>query len=185
MPPKKLLNRLVIHLNCLNFRNPKGGKRMIFEAGIVVSRADKSVMVETIQKTACDSCSAQPGCGHSVLSKLTGNSVQIRVLMGDFKVSEVNLGQAVTIGIPDHVVVKGSLFVYLVPLFGALIGAWTMGSVEKSVTMDLMSIMGALIGLVSGGIFVRSRSQKSQDKSENNPVLYDVGSTPSLVTVPS
>lgn len=158
---------------------------MIFEAGIVVSRADTSVMVETIQKTACDSCSAEAGCGHSVLSKLTGNSVRIRVLMGDFKISEVNLGQAVTIGIPDHVVVKGSLFVYLVPLFGALIGAWTLGSVEKSVTMDLMSIMGALVGLVSGGIFVRSRSKKTQNKSENNPILYDVGNTPNVFTVPS
>jgi positive regulator of sigma E activity len=95
--------------------------------------------------------------------------------MGEFNASEVAQGQSVTIGIPDHVVVKGSLFVYLVPLFGSLIGAWVMGSFDKSVALDLMSIMGAAVGLISGGIFVRLRSQKSQDESESNPILYEVG----------
>lgn len=154
---------------------------MIFEAGIVVGKANSSVMVETIQKTACDSCAAQPGCGHSVLSKLTGNSVRIRVLIGKFNTNEVFLGQSVTIAIPDHVVVKGSLFVYLVPLLGSLIGAWAMGSFDKSVALDLMSIMGAAFGLIIGGIFVRVRSQKSQDESESNPILYDVGNIPGVL----
>jgi sigma-E factor negative regulatory protein RseC len=154
---------------------------MIFETGIVVGKANSSVMVETIQKTACDSCAAQPGCGHSVLSQLTGNSVRIRALMGEFNTNEVALGQSVTIAIPDHVVVKGSLFVYLVPLLGSLIGAWTMGSFDKSVVLDLMSIMGAAFGLISGGIFVRVRSQKSQDESESNPILYDVGDIPGVL----
>ena len=154
---------------------------MIFETGIVVGKANSSVMVETIQKTACDSCAAQPGCGHSVLSQLTGNSVRIRALMGEFNTNEVALGQSVTIAIPDHVVVKGSLFVYLVPLLGSLTGAWTMGSFDKSVALDLMSIMGAAFGLISGGIFVRVRSQKSQDESESNPILYDVGDIPGVL----
>jgi sigma-E factor negative regulatory protein RseC len=153
---------------------------MIFETGIVVSKVNHSVMVETIQKTACDSCAAQPGCGHSVLSKLTGNSVRIRVLMGEFNANEIIIGQSVTIGIPDHVVVKGSLFVYLVPLLGSLMGAWAMGFFYKSVALDLMSIMGAAIGLIIGGIFVWSRSQKSQDESESNPILYDVGNIPRI-----
>ena len=154
---------------------------MIFETGIVVGKANSSVMVETIQKTACDSCAAQPGCGHSVLSQLTGNSVRIRALMGEFNTNEVALGQSVTIAIPDHVVVKGSLFVYLVPLLGSLTGAWTMGSFDKSVALDLMSIMGAAFGLISGGMFVRVRSQKSQDESESNPILYDVGNIPGVL----
>jgi sigma-E factor negative regulatory protein RseC len=154
---------------------------MIFETVIVVGKANSTVKVETIQKTACDSCAAQPGCGQSVLSKLTGNSVRIRALMGEFNTNEVALGQSVTIAIPDHVVVKGSLFVYLVPLLGSLTGAWTMGSFDKSVALDLMSIMGAAFGLISGGIFVRLRSQKSQDESESNPILYEVGSIPGVL----
>ena len=49
------------------------------------------------------------------------------------------------------------------------------GSIEKTVALEMMSIMGAAIGLISGGIFVRLRSQKSQDESESNPILYEVG----------
>jgi hypothetical protein len=44
-----------------------------------------------------------------------------------------------------------------------------------------MSIMGAAFGLISGGIFVRVRSQKSQDESESNPILYDVGNIPGVL----
>jgi hypothetical protein len=43
-----------------------------------------------------------------------------------------------------------------------------------------MSIMGAAVGLISGGIFVRLRSQKGQDESESNPILYDVGNIPRI-----
>ena len=153
---------------------------MIFEAGIIVNKAASSVLVETIQKTTCDSCVAQPGCGHSVLSKLTGNSVQVRVLLGNFTANELRLGQSVTIGIPDHVVVKGSLLVYLVPLTGALLGAWLMGSPIKSPELDLISIMGAFTGLMCGGLFVYLRGQKTENSAENNPVLYDIVQSPRI-----
>jgi|TARA_B110000908_G_scaffold137068_1_gene162545 sigma-E factor negative regulatory protein RseC len=153
---------------------------MILEAGIVVSKAAHSVMVETIQKTTCDSCVAQPGCGHSVLSKLTSSSVQIRVLLGDFNANEIRLGQSVTIGIPYDVVVKGSLLVYLVPLTGALLGAWLMGSPAKSPELDLFSIMGAFVGLMCGGFFVYLRSQKNVNHAENNPILCDIDKIPRI-----
>ena len=153
---------------------------MILEPGIVVSKAAHSVMVETIQKTTCDSCAAQPGCGHSVLSKLTSSSVQIRALLGDFDANEIRLGQSVTIGIPDHVVVKGSLLVYLVPLTGALLGAWLMGSPIKSPELDLISVMGAFVGLVCGGMFVHLRSQKNDNNAENNPILCDIDKNPRM-----
>ena len=153
---------------------------MIFEAGVIVNKAAHSVMVETIQKTTCDSCVAQPGCGHSVLSKLTGNSVQVRVLLGNFTANELRLGQSVTIGIPDHVVVKGSLLVYLVPLTGALLGAWLMGSPVKSPELDLISIMGAFLGLMCGGMFVHLRGRKNDNSAETNPVLYDIVRNPRI-----
>tara|TARA_B100000767_G_scaffold162989_1_gene152928 strand:- start:144 stop:620 length:477 start_codon:yes stop_codon:yes gene_type:complete len=153
---------------------------MIFEAGIIVNKAASSVMVETIQKTTCDSCVAQPGCGHSVISKLTGNSFQVRVLLGNFTANQVRLGQSVTIGIPDHVVVKGSLLVYLVPLTGALLGAWLMGSPIKSLELDLISIMGAFTGLMCGGLIVYLRGQKTENSAENNPVLYEIVQSPRI-----
>ncbi len=145
---------------------------MILEAGIVVSKAADSVMVETIQKTTCDSCAAQPACGHSVLSKLTSSSVQIRVLLGDFDANVIRLCQSVTIGIPDHVVVKGSLLVYLVPLIGALLGAWLMGSPVKSPELDLISVMVCLLFTSPSprdGLLSRMLSSASTNKHTSSP----------------
>ena len=135
-------------------------------------------MVETIQQTTCDSCSAQKGCGHTALTKLTGTKNEIRVLPGDFCVDSLRLGQSVTIGIPEHIVVRGSLMVYLVPVIGALTGAWMLGDEGKTLEQDLFSILGALIGLVGGGILVNMRGQKAQADVQSNPVLFGIHNDP-------
>ncbi len=147
---------------------------MIFETGTVVSKNQDSLMVETIQQTTCDSCSAQRGCGHTALAKLTGTKNEIRVLPGDFCVDSLRLGQIVTIGVPEHIVVKGSLLVYLVPVIGAITGAWMLGDQGKTLEQDLLSILGALIGLVGGGIIVNLRGQKTQADVQSNPILCGV-----------
>ena len=147
---------------------------MIFETGTVVSKNQDSLMVETIQQTTCDSCSAQKGCGHTALAKLTGTKNEIRVLPGDFCVDSLRLGQIVTIGVPEHIVVKGSLLVYLVPVIGAITGAWMLGDQGKTLEQDLLSILGALIGLVGGGIIVNLRGQKTQADVQSNPILCGV-----------
>ncbi len=54
---------------------------MIVETGTVVAIESDSLWVETIQKTACEACVAQKGCGTRVLSKLTGKTNRIRVLL--------------------------------------------------------------------------------------------------------
>ena len=105
---------------------------MIFETGTVVSKDQSSLWVETIQRTACDTCIAEKGCGQSLLSKLTGKTNRIRVLPGNHAVESLALGQSVTIGIPEHVIVKGSLLVYLVPILMAVVGAWLLGFVVSS-----------------------------------------------------
>ena len=151
---------------------------MIFETGTVVSKNQDSLMVETIQQTTCDSCSAQKGCGHTALTKLTGTKNEIRVLPGDFSVDSLRLGQSATIGIPEHIVVKGSLMVYLIPVIGALTGSWMLGDEGKTLEQDLFSILGALIGLVGGGILVNMRGQKAQADVQSNPVLFGIQNDP-------
>ena len=93
---------------------------------------------------------------------------------GDFCVDSLRLGQIVTIGVPEHIVVKGSLLVYLVPVIGAITGAWMLGDQGKTLEQDLLSILGALIGLVGGGIIVNLRGQKTQADVQSNPILCGV-----------
>ena len=89
---------------------------MLLETGTVVSKTTHALMVETIKKSTCAHCSAASGCGHAVLSKFSTNTNQVRVLLGKFSTEDVGLGDDVTIGVPEYVVVKGALLIYMLPL---------------------------------------------------------------------
>ena len=143
---------------------------MIVETGTVVAFESDSIWVETIQKTACEACVAQKGCGTRVLSKLTGKTNRIRILLQQCSADDLTIGQDVTIAIPEDVIVKGSMLVYILPVSCAVIGASLAGSGG-----DAMSILGAISGLLFGGLFVNLQSKKTRNDLRYNPVLIDGG----------
>jgi sigma-E factor negative regulatory protein RseC len=141
---------------------------MIVETGTVVAIESDSLWVETIQRTACEACVAQKGCGTRVLSKLTGKTNRIRVLLDRHSVDAITVGQDVDIAIPENVIVKGSLLVYLLPVVCAVSGAWMAGSAG-----DTGSMLGAICGLLAGGLVVNLHSKKTRNDLRTNPVLFD------------
>ena len=141
---------------------------MIVETGTVVAVESDSLWVETIQKTACEACVAKKGCGTRVLSKLTGKTNRIRVLLQQQSADDLVIGQDVSIAIPEDVIVKSSMLVYIVPVACAVLGAWLAGS-----TSDLTSILGAISGLLLGGLIVNIQSKKTRNDLRYNPVLFD------------
>ena len=151
---------------------------MILETAKVVSIEADAVWVEAVQKSACESCSAQKGCGTSALSKLTGKTSRIRVLTGTVQSQNLDLGQDVTIAIPEDVVVKASLLVYLVPLITSLIGLWSMAPIG-----DFFSVGGAFVGLIIGGGIVKCFSVKTRDNPRLNPILYDLAADQQAVNL--
>ena len=151
---------------------------MILETATVISIEEDAVWVEALQKSTCESCSAQKGCGTSVLSKLTGKTSRIRVLAAAEQSQSLNLGQDVTIAIPEDVIVKASLLVYLVPLITSLTGLWLF-----SASSDIVSVGGAFIGLLVGGAIVSRFSAKTRDNPRLNPVLYDFASDQQAVNL--
>ncbi|MBT5387910.1 MAG: SoxR reducing system RseC family protein [Porticoccaceae bacterium] len=151
---------------------------MIFETGTVVAVESDGLWVETIQKTACEACVAKKGCGTRVLSKLTGKTNRIRVLLNQQPADSLSVGQDVTIAIPEDVIVKGSMLVYLLPVVCALIGTWAVGS-----SGDLLAILGALSGLLFGGLIVSLRSKKTRNDSRLNPVLFDMPSDKQVLEI--
>ena len=140
---------------------------MIIETATVVALESDALWVETIQKTACEACVAQKGCGTRVLSKLTGKTNRIRVL-ANRSCADLKIGQDVSIGIPEDVIVKGSMLVYILPVLCAVIGAWLGGSSD-----DLVSIASALSGLLLGGLIVSLQSNKTRNDLRYQPVLLD------------
>jgi len=151
---------------------------MIVETGVVVAVESDSLWVETIQKTACEACVAQKGCGTRVLSKLTGKTNRIRVLAGGMSLQGIELGQDVDIAIPEDVIVNAALLVYLLPICAAVFTSWLVGSYG-----DLSSIAGALFGLFVGGFVVSGHSRKTRDDLRLNPVLFDSLSEKQIISV--
>lgn len=140
---------------------------MILETATVTSVESDALWVEAVQKSACETCSAQKGCGTAVLSKLSGRTNRIRVVRHQSQNQSYQVGQQVTIAIPEDVVVLGSLGAYMVPLVGSLVGLWLMDS------SDLNSVIGACLGLGLGGWLVSRYNRKLRNDPRINPVLFD------------
>ena len=95
---------------------------MILETATVTAIESDALWVEAVQKSACETCTAQKGCGTAVLSKLTGRTSRLRVLKSEGTTESYRVGQQVTIAIPEDVVVLASVCAYLIPLGASLIG---------------------------------------------------------------
>ena len=147
---------------------------MLLETGTVVSKSTNTLMVETTKKSTCASCSAASGCGHALVSKFSTNTNQVSVLFGDFATEDVDLGDGVIIGVPEHVIVQGTLLVYMLPLVLALSGTWVLGGGGSGLESDLSGVFGALIGLFLGGSAAGFWIRKTSVDQARNPVLVAV-----------
>jgi sigma-E factor negative regulatory protein RseC len=140
---------------------------MILETATVTSVEPDALWVEAVQKSACETCSAQKGCGTAVLSKLSGRTHRIRVIKNQSHSQSFEVGQQVTIAIPEDVVVLGSLGAYLLPLLTSLVGLWIMDS------SDVSSIIGACVGLGLGGWVVSRYNKKLRNDPRINPIIFN------------
>lgn len=143
---------------------------MITETGRIVAVEQDGLWVETIQRSTCGSCAAQKGCGQSLMSRLMGHTSYLWVLLEGRNSEDYLLGEEIQIGVPETVVVRGSLFVYLVPLLAMILGA---GLAQQWWGSDGLSALGALLGLLSGGALVRWRAHQTRHDRRLQPVLLD------------
>lgn len=143
---------------------------MIIETGRVVAVESDGLWVETIQRSTCGSCAAQKGCGQSLLARLTGHTSYLRVVLEGRDPAGFQLGEQVRIGVPEQVVVSGSLFVYLVPLFAMLLFS---GIAHNLWAYEGLTAAFAALGLLAGGLVVRWRAQVTRNDPRLQPVLLD------------
>ena len=125
---------------------------MIEETGKVVAVEESTLWVETIRKAACDSCASQKGCGHSLLAKLGDGKNHVRVLNSSSDSYPFAIGDDVIIGVPEDVVVIGSMIAYLLPLISlvmfSVVGQLLWGT-------EGYTILSGMFGLALGFVFVR------------------------------
>jgi len=139
---------------------------VIEEQGRVVAVEPGAVWVETLRKSTCSSCSVKAGCGQGLLDQLgaSGRRGYVRALSN----LQLNVGDAVIIGVREDLLVRGSLLVYLLPLLGlftAAVLAEQMGLNEPWV------ILSALFGFLFACCAVRWRSRVTAADPALQPVV--------------
>lgn len=121
---------------------------MIEETAHVIRLEDEYAWVETQRKSVCGSCSANKGCGTSVLGKVLG---QRRSYVRVLNPVGAKLGEEVVVGLGERAFVTGSLAVYAIPLLTLLIGAVLGESLAQAYGWgDVASVIGGLSGLALG-----------------------------------
>lgn len=137
---------------------------MIEESGRVVATESGSVWVETIRQSACDSCNAKAGCGHSTLAKLGRDSVHMHARCD----IDVAIGDQVVVGVPEAIMVKSSLLAYLMPLLLMLVAVLAADSVWGQ---DLITALAGIGGLGFGFLLLRWHFHRNQHDERYQPVV--------------
>jgi sigma-E factor negative regulatory protein RseC len=86
---------------------------MIKETATVVAVDGDLVTVEAAIKSTCSSCQAQSDCGTGLVSRALAPKTQQLTLRSPMP---VNVGQQVSVGIPEAGVLSASAWLYLMPL---------------------------------------------------------------------
>jgi sigma-E factor negative regulatory protein RseC len=113
---------------------------MIEEIGVICAieyhNSQQVVLVETQIKSTCGSCEAQSNCGTGAIAKVFASKRETL----RFRLNEmVEVGQKVSLGIPEENLLKASALVYCLPLFALVLS-----------TLVGQSIL-PLIGLIAEG----------------------------------
>ncbi|MDP1765728.1 MAG: SoxR reducing system RseC family protein [Methylotenera sp.] len=122
---------------------------MIEEYAIVTGCKDNQATLEIERRTACGLCGQTRGCGNATWGKLLGHNSHTFTAENPV---DAKVGDSVVVGIDEKAVLNSALFLYVVPLLGLLIGTVLM---DYFFNNQFYVILGAVIGLVSGFLWVK------------------------------
>jgi sigma-E factor negative regulatory protein RseC len=145
---------------------------MVEESGIVLSVSDGFAEVETVRTSSCTACQAKSACGHHAIAKVSSSN-RMRMMVSDTFASQV--GQEVVVGIPEDTLLKASIWMYLVPLLGLVLGA-----VLPSLVSDesIFAAIGSILGLAMGLYFARKVSLAHVNDPDFQPKILSIKTKP-------
>lgn len=143
---------------------------MIIETGKVVSVEPEGLWVETISRSVCGTCKAEKGCGQSLMAKWSGHTSYIWVLLEGRNPDNYQPGDSIQIGIPEDIIAKGSMIVYLVPLMVMLL---VTVFAHRQFANEVVTVISAIAGLLLGGAIIRWHAWKTRFDPRLQPVLVD------------
>jgi len=144
---------------------------VLTETARVVAVEPGKLWVETIRQSVCGTCVAQKGCGHGLLNQLgDGHRNYLRVSTTDHSSDAFQVDDQVTIGVPEHLLLRGSAVLYLLPLACMLLASLTLPTLLPAMS-ELASIGGAVSGFATGLLLVRWHARYHQDNPDFQPRL--------------
>jgi sigma-E factor negative regulatory protein RseC len=127
---------------------------MLEMRAIVIQTHGENASVQPVGTGGCGHCDSEGGCGSSTLTKLFCSNKPRH-----FKVrneARAKVGDEVQVSIPDGVLLRGAVKMYVVPLilflFGGLAGVT---ATHEAALRDAYAVAGAIIGLLLGFILAR------------------------------
>jgi sigma-E factor negative regulatory protein RseC len=152
---------------------------MLEENAIVVDMKDDLAMLEVVRRTPCGLCGQTRGCGISVWGRLSGHHNNV------FKAqNQINaqIGDNVVVGINEHALLMNAFFLYGIPLLTTLCGALAGAALqnESSTIADRHAVFGALIGLISGLLWLKLRSVNQRFNAGHQPIILRIGAANSI-----
>ena len=149
-----------------------GDVAMTREKARVIAVEHRCLWVETFKRSTCGDCEASSACGQGALSRWFARRPQsLRVICGAGEAELYTVGQWVEIGIPEGVVAKVSVMVYLLPLMAMIVSGALMQSLLGN---DLAVLTGLVAGFWIGLRLVRAYAERRENDLAFQPRLLSI-----------
>lgn len=124
---------------------------MIEQKATVINRDEHQVWVQAERQSTCGQCQARKGCGTGMLAKHVGKRFSTLSVATD---ESVEIGQEVTVAIPEQALLSGAFMMYILPLLLLFVAA---ALVRMAGGGELFELMAGMTGLIAGFYFVKQR----------------------------
>jgi sigma-E factor negative regulatory protein RseC len=144
---------------------------MLSESALVTRRDGNRVELELQRSSACDHCELSQGCGTGALGRLLGRRSRPLVIETD---KDCEPGDRVLLELPESALVRASLLLYGLPLFGLVFG----GLLAALLALAEWLVVGiALVGLFAG-FKLAARMTRRLEQGGQAPYIKDIRVNP-------
>lgn len=167
---------------------------MLKESGKVIAIDPDGLWIETLRQSACNSCSANKGCGQKLLAKSTTLSTHTHIkaqFTNESRDHDWQVGDTAELGMNEQAFLTGALLSYILPLILMILFSWLGSEIkiegssgEGGLYSEITAFFGAILGLAIGGLGVRLHSSQGKKNPHYSPVvLSQLLSCQKIITV--
>ena len=138
---------------------------MIEEEATIIDHNKEFLWVEAQRKSGCNHCNSTSSCTTSVLAKIFPEKTSVFRLKNQL---QLKTGDQVIIGIPDEVLLKSAIWIYLLPLIAMIAGALISNGINFS---DFGQFISAITAMTLSFYFIRYYFSNKEKTHDLTPVL--------------